>query len=161
MKAYLEGAAIQNYIAVEPIKAGLAERFNRTLKTRLYKYFNANQRFRWLDILPKFVKAYNEQPHTSLKGMAPADVTFLNQANVYAIQRKDFPAKVDTPKFAVGDRVRRRLKQTIFTKGYSQNFSSNIFTVSRVLSGAIFTYRINDDTDRSYYSVELVPVLSE
>ena len=105
MKANLKGAAIQSYIAVEPVMSGLAKRFNRILETRLYKYFDGIQRSRWLEILSKFGKAYNEQPQTYLKEVPLLTyVAFINRANMYEIQRKDFPAQATMSEFVVGDR---------------------------------------------------------
>lgn len=57
-----------------PQKASLVERFNRTLKTRMWRYFTHKQTRKWIDVLPKFVKAYNNSKHKSI-GMAPSQVT--------------------------------------------------------------------------------------
>ena len=55
------------------VKAALIERFNRTMKTRMYKYFTANNTLKYIDILPHLVDGYNRTVHRSI-GMAPADV---------------------------------------------------------------------------------------
>ena len=48
-------------------KAQIVERFNRTLKDRMYKYFTANNTKRWIDVLPDLVHNYNNSYHRSIK----------------------------------------------------------------------------------------------
>ena len=43
----------------QKIKCGIVKRFDRTLKTRLSKYFTTHNAFRYLDILDNVVKSYN------------------------------------------------------------------------------------------------------
>ena len=47
-------------------KAALVERFNRTLKTRMFRYFTHIGKHRWFDVLDKFIDSYNNTPHRSL-----------------------------------------------------------------------------------------------
>ena len=49
------------------VKAQIVERFNRTLKDRMYKYFTANDTKRWVDVLPDLVYNYNNSYHRSIK----------------------------------------------------------------------------------------------
>ena len=78
------------------------ERAHRTVKNRIYKYFTYKNTYRYIDVLPKFVKAYNATVHTTT-GMAPAKVT---DSDVLAIWRRmnDKRSRVPTvrPKFRVG-----------------------------------------------------------
>ena len=37
-------------------KASIIERFNRTLKTKMWKYFTANKTLKYIDILQKLIK---------------------------------------------------------------------------------------------------------
>ena len=56
------------------VKCSSEERAHRTLKTKIYKYFTYKNTYRYIDVLPKFMKAYNATVHSST-GMAPARVT--------------------------------------------------------------------------------------
>jgi hypothetical protein len=60
-------------------KAALVEIFNRTLKTRMWKYFTENNTKVWVSVLNAFVKSYNNSTHRTI-GMKPADV---NEENKY------------------------------------------------------------------------------
>ena len=64
------------------VKASMVERYNRTLKTRLYKHFTKTNTFKWLQILPKIVRAINHSVHR-ITGMRPADVTHQNAQKLY------------------------------------------------------------------------------
>ena len=48
-------------------KARIVERFNRTLKSKLYRYFTAANTLKYVDILPKLVNQYNRTYHRSIK----------------------------------------------------------------------------------------------
>ena len=61
-------------------KASVVERFNRTLKQRLYRYFTAANTLKFIDILPDLVEGYNATPHRSI-GKAPKQVTWKNEKN--------------------------------------------------------------------------------
>ena len=63
-------------------KASVVERFNRTLKSKLYRYFMAANTLRFVDVLPKLVQQYNDTYHRSI-GMAPAKVTPWNVQDVW------------------------------------------------------------------------------
>ena len=54
-------------------KASVVERFNRTLKTRMWRYFTKHQTWRYIDVLPDLVRSYNNTHHRSI-GMAPSNV---------------------------------------------------------------------------------------
>jgi len=54
----------------EDLKASVVERFNRTLKTKMYRYFTHANTRRYVDVLDDFVHSYNNTYHRSI-GMAP------------------------------------------------------------------------------------------
>ena len=68
------------------IKAAIAERFNRTLKTRMYRYFTHSRSFRYVDVLQDLVYSYNHTHHSSI-GMEPAMVSPNNEQ---CVRRKLF-----------------------------------------------------------------------
>ena len=64
------------------LKASVVERFNRTFKNKMYKYFTANNTLIYIDVLPKLVKSYNNTYHRSIK-MKPSHLTKANEAKVW------------------------------------------------------------------------------
>jgi len=55
------------------VKCAVVERVNRTLRDKLCSYFTFKNTYKYIDVLPKFVKVYNATVH-STTGMAPAVV---------------------------------------------------------------------------------------
>ena len=62
-------------------KACSVERFNQTLKTKMWKYFTAKNTVHYLDVLPELVSSYNSTYHRSIK-MAPNQVGLLSVGSV-------------------------------------------------------------------------------
>ena len=84
-------------------KASIVVRFNRTLKTRMWRYFPKQQTWRYIDILQDLVRSYNNTPHRCI-GMAPSQVSTKNQEEVW--QRLYGHDGEGVPKLRVSDRVR-------------------------------------------------------
>jgi len=56
------------------VKCSIIERAQRTICDRLYKYFNYKISWKYIDVLSKFVDAYNDTA-LSTTGLAPSKVT--------------------------------------------------------------------------------------
>jgi len=54
------------------VKCAVAERAPRKISDRLFKFFTFSKSYKYIDVLPKFVEAYNDTVHTT--GMAPSRV---------------------------------------------------------------------------------------
>ena len=139
-------------------KAQTVERFNRTLKGRMYKYFSAKNTRRWIDVLDKLVKNYNTSYHTSIK-MTPTEALDREgdvRNNLYGVPNVHKKSK---PKFVVGSRVRISKYKTKFNRGYTPNFTNEIFTVVEVLDTSPVTYKLKDSENEpiigSFYNEEL------
>ena len=126
-------------------KCAVIERFNKTLKGKMYRYFTARGSHRYVDILQDLINNYNNSKHSSIK-MRPIDV---NESNEHIVRRNLFPPVVKEKKhmkanFKIGDTVRVTRKKTVFQKGYEQTHSYEIFTVSKILQTYPITYKIRD-----------------
>ena len=73
---------IKHFTSWSDQKAAVVERFNRTLKSRMWRYFSARQTNHYLDILPKLLQAYNHSWHRSI-GAVPADVRLTDEARIW------------------------------------------------------------------------------
>ena len=141
-----------------PWKASIAERGIRTIKTRLWRYFQKTHTKRWVDVLDDFVKNYNSTPHSSI-GMAPNDVTKENRAEVY---KKLFPDQSITVecRHRVGDLVRKIIIKKEFAKGYEPNWSEEVYVISKeIQSNSVCWYRLTDQSGEQvpgiFYSDQL------
>jgi hypothetical protein len=161
MKNFFEGRNINFYTSNNPdIKAGVAERFNRTLKTRMWRYFTHNKTKRYMDVLQDFLHAYNNTYHSSIK-MTPVEaLTREREAwkNLYA-KKSTF---LQTPKFSIGDHVRISREKGLFEKGFDQNWSREIFVISGIVRREKVVYKLTDlgkePIEGTFYEVELQKV---
>ena len=97
------------------LKASICERFNRTLKQKMWMQFSLRGKYKWLDILSNLLKEYNNSKHRTT-GMKPKDITLTNEAEVLA---KFTPqTKINKkPKFKIGEKVRVSKIKQVFEKG--------------------------------------------
>ena len=56
------------------MKCAIIERKHRAILDKLYKYFTYNNTYRYIDVLKKFDRNYNDTVH-SATGMAPSELT--------------------------------------------------------------------------------------
>jgi hypothetical protein len=64
------------------MKALICERFNRTLKSMMYKEFSMQGNHKGLTLLPKLLKLYNGKYHQTIK-MKPISVNKLNEKKIF------------------------------------------------------------------------------
>ena len=133
-------------------KSVAAERFIRTLKNKIYKYMTLVSKNVYIDKLDDIVDEYNNKYHRTIK-MKPVDV---KDDLIY-----DFEKQVNNkdPKFKVGDHVRISKYENIFAKGYTPNWSKDVFVISKIKNTAPWTYVIDDlygeEITESFYEKEL------
>ena len=73
----------------EDLKARMVERFNRTLKTKIYRYFTYKNTRRYVDVLDDMLHSYNNTYHRSI-GMAPTEVDVDNE---HIVRKRLYPIK--------------------------------------------------------------------
>ena len=118
-------------------KSVVAERFIRTLKTKIHKYMTAISKNIYFDALDDIVDKYNNTVHRTIK-MKPIEVT----NDSYAEYNEDSNNK--NPKFKVGDHVRICKYKNIVAKGYAPNWSEEVFIINKINNTAPWTYAISD-----------------
>ena len=132
VRAFLRMHGIEQFSVKSPYKAAMVERVNRTLKTRMWRYYTHNGTRKWVDILPKLLRAYNHSHHRVL-GRTPAEVNPNNEADVWhhLYAKKARPGGKRT-KFRVGDVVRLSKVKGAFAKGYLPNWTEEEFIIHEV-----------------------------
>ena len=117
-------------------KSVVAERFIRTLKNKFYKHMTATGKNVYYNVLDDVVNKYNNTKHSTIK-MKPIDVK--NNKRVYVDEQNEKDSR-----FKVGDRVRISKFKNIFAKGYTPNWSSEIFIVNKINDTVPHTYNLKD-----------------
>jgi len=159
---WVKDHGIDHFSTEGDAKATVVERFNRTLKERLYRYFTAANTLRFDDELPQLVQGFNATRHRSI-GMAPKDVTWDNEEAVWKrLYVKRLNQKHPQPKFKVGDRARLNKIHRTFEKGYLPRWTEEVFVVHRVVPGVVPTYKIREWDDPpvkgTFYEADLQKV---
>jgi hypothetical protein len=161
-KDMLKKEGIEFQVSRDPnVKCAVVERSHRTIRDRLYKYFTHKNTYRYIDVLPKFVRAY-DTVH-SATGMAPAKV---GDSDILAIWNKmrarQSKIKTAEAKFRAGQHVRISKEKLKFAKGGEQNYSTEIFNIRKVVHRSPRpVYELEDllgvQIDGQFYSKNSVP----
>ena len=145
----------------EDVKAAIVERFNRTLKEKMWRYFTKTNDLRYIHVINKLLRNYNYSYHRSIR-MAPVEVNTSNQEEVWQSLYSNISSPPVKPVFQAGDRVRISQARQTFKKGYKPAWTEELFTVSRVNITSPITYRVKDDSGEelqgTFYKEELQQV---
>lgn len=128
------------------------ERFNGTLLTMLRRFFIGTQSFKWVDVLPKIVKIYNDTPKRG--GKIPSEEL-----------QKGYDEPIDltppTYRFQIGDWVRTVRRPDVFDKkSITPTLSYKVFQVvdHTFERGHGIRYWLDiDGTKEPYFENELQP----
>ena len=142
-------------------KSSVVERWNRTMKNRMHKMFSANNNTIYWDKLDTLLDDYNNIKHSSIK-MTPTEASKkVNEKQVFAnLYKGEIYMKLGKPKFSIGDKVRiSKYKRPVFDKGYTPNWTEEVFVVDKVNLTKPVTYNIVDllgeKIEGSFYEKEL------
>lgn len=166
---FLKREGIHFYTSKNPdIKARLIERFHRTLKEKIWRYFTHKNTHRYIDILQYLVDGYNNSIHSTIK-MRPKDVDIFNAGIARANMKSKFsqqtkPKKL--PKLHIGDSVRITKNKGTFDKGYETNWSEEVFKIIRVVTHRnphvyVLEDLAGEEIDGTFYEQELQAVVND
>ena len=136
---------VELYSTENEEKSSVVERWIRTMKEKMWKYFTDKNTNIYIDILPGLVKDYNNTRHSSIKMTL---VKASKKENELTVWRNLYPEHLEihdiNPKFSVGDKVRISKKKKTFEKGYTTRWTEEIFTIVEVKRTRPPTYKITD-----------------
>ena len=101
----------------------------------------------YMDKLDDKVNKYNSAYHSTIN-MKPVDV----KSDTYIESSKEINNKYS--KFKIGDIVRMSKCKYIFTKGYTSNWSEEVFFIKEIENTVPWTYVIND-VNKTFYKKQL------
>ena len=159
LSALLKKKKVEIYSTENEEKSSIVERWNRTIKRIMWKYFTANNTKEYVNVLNNIIHKYNNTYHRSIKCTPTAARESSNYRHVYKSLYPTIISKVGKPKFEVGDRVRIVRKKNTFEKGFTPNWTEELFTVVSVKNTSPATYTIADTKGESikgtFYEQEL------
>lgn len=153
---------INHYSTYTTKKASIVERLIRTLKSKLYKEFSLKGTYKWTDgTLNKIIKDYNNTYHRTID-QKPCEVNSSNKRMIlerYQLQKQQSRVINQLRHLKVGDFVRISKHKGVFEKGYTPNWSTEIFKIIKVNETNPITYLIEDSRGQpilgAFYSQEL------
>lgn len=145
----------ENGIAFKTIEnrghACLAERVNKTIKSKLHKVMIHRGSWKWIEALPQVVAAYNQTRHSST-GYRPADVNKGNAFDIWAASythKRQAAAQPSARTLGsaprIGDHVRVSIVKSSFEKGYTPRFSQQIYKITDTMEMKPFRMYILSD----------------
>lgn len=143
MTAWLNEHNIKRYSTHGAHKSAICERFNRTLKTKMWRAFTANENTVWVNgLLDDLMSQYNNKDvHRTIR-MTPANASLPSNTSVIA--QRLHVEKGGRGKFHVGDKVRISLAKNVFDKGYEANWTEEIYIVESVKNTMPVSYTLKD-----------------
>ena len=151
---------IEIYSTGNEEKSSIVERWIRTMKEKMWKYFTDNNTYNYMNVLPDLVEDYNNTVHSSTK-LTPIDAS--KEKNELNVWRNLYPDRYKinnlTTKFSVGDEVRITKKKKVFEKGYTTRWTEEIFTIKEIQNTNPITYKLEDlqgeEIKGTFYEPEL------
>lgn len=122
---------IKHFVTENETKAAMVERFNRTLKTRIWAYFTAANTRKYIEVLPKIVHSYNHSHHRTI-GVRPVDVKKTNELKIWKKMYGKTVGMIRSKGSNIkdGSDVRIAKHKHIFEKGYLPNWTGELFKVA-------------------------------
>ena len=161
MQEVLKKNNVHMYWTENEEKSCIVERWNRTIKSIMWKYFTKQRTGVYLDILADLIEKYNSTYHRSIQSTPtdarkPANYQHVFNALYHNIGRSK---KQVHPAFHIGEQVRISRKKKTFEKGYTANWTEEVFTVDKVQPTIPYTYKLKDTRGESvkgtFYEPEL------
>ena len=162
VRSLLEQYGVHHFTSEDPqIKCAVVERFNRTIKERIWKYFTKYRTHRYINVLADIVNGYNNSKHRTI-GQTPASINSTTKVKSHSLrndsqQNENRHCNFNT--LMEGDTVRISRSKMIFEKGYLPNWTEELFSISECLPTNPPTYKLQDyygePITGSFYAQEL------
>ena len=175
LKSYLNSLNINHFTTTsDGIKCAIAERFNRTIRSRIYRYLFHKNTHKYNDVLQQIVDGYNNSFHRAIK-MKPSEVNSDNELRARINVRKAYKKKPEhkTP-ISEGKFVRIARSKGLFEKGATTNLTEEILKIQRrkktplkyiyklvdhdgePITSLFYPEEINEVKDKELYKIEKV-----
>jgi transposase InsO family protein len=161
--SFCKNNKIAIYSTQSELKACVVERFNRTLREKMHRYFSYADNNKYIDIIQDLLKSYNNSYHRSIK-CTPISINSKSDQNkiyqnLYKYRKEDGNKSEIRLLFKKGDKIRVSKSKRTFEKGYTPNYTIEIFTIDKVLPTVPPTYVIKDlqgeEINGTFYEQEI------
>ena len=158
MNEWLKKNNITMYSTFGEHKSAVVERFNRTIKEKMWVRFTAENTRNWINMIDDLMAKYNNTKHSTIK-MTPTEASKKENEAYIINSRKHRNIENNKSKFKVGDRVRISRIKGEFEKGYLPNWSEAVYKIAKVKYTSPVTYIVKDPSgeilEGGFYKEEL------
>lgn len=137
---------IKHYSTYSGMKAAIAERVIRTIKNKMYKKFTATGSYNWYNSISNIIHNYNNTIHRTIKCTPHEARININNIKLNTITLKK-KKSIHQSKYKINDKVRISKHKHIFSKGYTPNWTTEIFTISKIFQTNPVTYQLKDASE--------------
>ena len=161
VKELLKDQGITLYSTENEEKSSIVERWNRTMKNKMWRVFSASNNTVYFDKLGELVEEYNSTKHRSIQITPSKAIRIINKQRVFQnLYENALYSKPKKAKLRIGDKVRiSKYKRKVFDKGYTPNWTEAIFVIHEILNTIPVTYKLVDllgaAVSGSFYQQEL------
>lgn len=161
-RSFLSCKSILFQTTRDPVtKAAICERFIRTIKSIIFKYFTFKNTSRYIDVIKALVYVYNNRKHSTI-GVPPSAVNETNILEIWRYMNRNTERIASIPNFITGDMVRIANPKKVFDKGYKQAWSHEVFKIIKIVNKQPCVYRLQDSDGTTikgnFYSCEIQKV---
>ena len=157
-----EKYGIKHYTVNSQFKAPIVERFNRTLREKLNRYFTHTGKKVWYTILPSIITTYNKTKHRGILYRKPIEITKINQSLLWWELHNQNTKYPNEKPLNLLDYVRisQISVEHHFNKNFDQNWSEEVFRIVGIDTKAKPTMYIIEDLTHNviegkFYKAEL------
>ena len=133
------------YTHNQDIKCSEVERFNQSIKRKVFRLFTLRGNRNWVDHLQDIIHGYNNTIHRTIK-MKPADVTEDDKERLFKLMYDGFEDRTELynhmltqplgkSPFKVGDIVKLRYYLPPLEHSYLPNYDDRYFKIARIVRG--------------------------
>jgi hypothetical protein len=159
LQSLLHDYDIHHFTTNSDMKAAMVERFNRTIKSRIFAYFTSKSTSRYIDKLQDFVDSYNKSFHRTI-GMRPVDVNATHVPSIFARVYGKFLGSSRHRIIEPKTNVRVSKTKKLFEKGYLPNWTRERFVVDATVKKAgksVYKLkdRLGEEIEGTFYPEEI------
>lgn len=134
------------FITDDSHKLGIINRFHRTLKEKLSKYFVASNSVVWYNVIDDIIYNYNHSVNRGI-GIEPYKVNaFIENEIVEHKKSITGNVKATEKRFNIGDKVRIKKKNDIFEDKMLPKYSKRVYTIVKTSANSLTL--INDGKEK-------------
>ena len=118
-------------------KLGIINRFHRTIKEKLLKYFTATDKLNWIDVIADIIYNYNHTINSGI-GIEPYKVNNFLEMEIIAEKRQQTNIiKSKIPIINVGDKCRIKNIHSLFEDKMSTRYSNEIYEIIKINTNTV------------------------